>query len=196
MNTRFLSQFTDFIFVEIPPEPSDIIFLPGNSFPQMAEESARLYHQGLAPLILPSGAHALLAQDFQGVTDCTGKYPGVFPTEWEFLRHILLCGGVPSDAVLREDRATYTYENAILSRQVTDALPLTVNRAIICCSAYHARRCLLYYQLLYPDTRFFVHPVDTGINRSNWYLTEKGISIVLGEMERCGAQFHEILRSL
>lgn len=196
MNTRFLSQFTDFIFIETPVEPSDIIFLPGNSFPQMAEESARLYRDGCAPLILPSGAHALLAQDFRGVTDRTGKYPGCFPTEWEFLHHILVQNGVPSEAVLREDRASFTYENAVFSRQVTDALSLSVRRAIICCNAYHARRCFLYYQLLFPDTHFFIRPVNTGINRDNWYRTEKGIDTVLGELERCGSQFHQILRGL
>ena len=55
MYQRFLEQFTDFIFVEHDLLPSDILFLPGNTFPQMAEEAALLWKTGLAPLILPSG---------------------------------------------------------------------------------------------------------------------------------------------
>ena len=196
MYQRFLEQFTDFIFVEHDLLPSDILFLPGNTFPQMAEEAARLWKTGLAPLILPSGCHALLEKDFQGVTDRTGKYPGTFSTEWEFLKMVLLANGVSETSILKEDTASYTYENAIYSRKVTDCLGLRIHRAIICCHAFHARRCLLYYQLLFPETSLLIHPVDTGINRENWHQTEQGIDTVLGEIERCGGQFHKILRDL
>ena len=98
-------------------------------------------------------------------------------------------------AILEERRATYTYENAIFSRRVTDAMGLTVERAILCPQACHARRALLYYEVLYPDTEFFVCPAVTrGISRDNWFLEDEKIDVVLGEMERCGSQFHEILR--
>lgn len=196
MFQRFLAQFTDFIFVENEMEPSDIIFVPGNPFPQMAEEAARLWKAGLAPLILPSGYHALLEEHFQGVCDRTGRYQGTFKSEWEFLNTVLVTCGVPSACVLKEDTASYTYENAIRSREVTDRLGLEIKKAIICCHAYHARRCLLYYQLLFPETQLLIRPVNTGINRENWYQTEKGIDTVLGEIERCGGQFHKILRDL
>ena len=33
-----------------------------------------------------------------------------------------------------------------------------------------------------------------GISRDNWYQTEKGIEKVLSELERCGTQFHQILK--
>ena len=59
----------------------------------------------------------------------------------------------------------------------------------------HARRALLYYQLLFPETEFLVCPAkESKITRDNWYLSEEGIETVLGEVERCGSQFHEILR--
>lgn len=196
MNNKFLTQFTDFIFVEDPLSQADLIFLPGNSFCQMAEEAARLWTSGFAPMILPSGSHGLLDENFCGISDRTGRYPGIFPSEWDFLREILIRNGVPDQAILCEKAATYTYENAIYSRQLTDRLGLHVAKAIICCNAYHARRCLLYYQLLYPDTCLLIHPVDTGINRDNWYQTGEGIDTVLGEIERCGGQFHKILREL
>ena len=37
---------------------------------------------------------------------------------------------VPQSAILREDQATYTYENAIYSRKVTDSLGMEIQRAI------------------------------------------------------------------
>lgn len=139
---------------------------------------------------------------FSSSADCPasdrGGYPSAgahFVTECEYLSDILLRAGVPETAILREDQATFTYENAIFSRRLADSLGLSVRRAILCCQAFHARRCLLYYQEQFPDTEFLICPVVTkGISRENWHCTPEGIGTVLGEVERCGAQFHEIMK--
>ena len=41
MNQRFLDQITDFIFVNDIPGRADMIMVPGNGFPQMAEGAAQ-----------------------------------------------------------------------------------------------------------------------------------------------------------
>ena len=98
-------------------------------------------------------------------------------------------GGVQEKAEL--------YAGEYETEWVTDSLGLEIRRAILCCKPYHARRSLLYYQLLYPDTRFLVCPVrESDVTRENWFLTEKGTKIVLGEIERIGIQFHEIMREM
>lgn len=61
MNQRFLDQITDFIFVNDIPGRADMIMVPGNGFPQMAERAAQLYHEGHAPMILPSGKYGRLS---------------------------------------------------------------------------------------------------------------------------------------
>lgn len=183
---KFINDITDFIFVEHKPEKADIIFIPGGDQGAIAVRAAELYLEGYAPWILPSGRFS------KPVGHCT--IPG-YETEWEFLRDILIGQGVPDAVVLEERQATYTYENAIYSRKVTDALGLKVERAILCPQACHARRALLYYEILYPDTEFVVCPAVTrGISRDNWFLKDEKIDVVLGELERCGSQFHEILR--
>lgn len=183
---KFINDITDFIFVEHKPEKADIIFIPGGDQGAIAVRAAELYLEGYAPWILPSGRFS------KPVGHCT--IPG-YETEWEFLRDILIGQGVPDAVVLEERQATYTYENAIYSRKVTDALGLKVERAILCPQACHARRALLYYEILYPDTEFVVCPAVTrGISRDNWFLEDGKIDVVLGELERCGSQFHEILR--
>ena len=183
---KFIQDITDFIFVEDEPQKADIIFIPGGNQGAIAVKAAKLYREGYASWILPSGQYSKL------VGHCT--IPG-YETEWEFLRDILIGEGVPKEVILKEQKATFTYENAIFSRQVTDALGLTVERAILCPQACHARRALLYYEILYPDTEFVVCPAVTrGISRYDWFLEDEKIDVVLGEMERCGSQFHEILR--
>lgn len=197
MYEKFLNQITDFIFVEIPAEPSDLIFVPGNGYPQMAEEAARLWKAGMAPYVLPSGRYSIQSGKFMGVSEKKEQYDGDYDTEWMFLREVLIRNGVKEACILKEDRASYTYENAIYSRRLTDEIGLEIKKGILCCKSYHARRCLLYYQLLFPRTEFSVVPSETeGISRHNWHRTQEGVEKVLGEMERCGSQFHQIVKDL
>lgn len=197
MNDKFLNQITEFIFVEDKPEKSDVIFIPGSGFPQLAEEAAKLYHQGLAPYILPSGKYSILNGKFAGVQEKQELYDGEYETEWEFLKEALKKNQVPEEHILRENNATYTYENAIYSRKVTDRLGMEIKKAILWCKPYHARRSLLYYQLLYPETQFYVCPIqDSDVKRDNWYLTEKGIRLVFGEVQRIGEQFVDITKEM
>lgn len=197
MYEKFLNPITDFIFVETPLERADIIFVPGNGYPQMAERAARLWREGMAPYVLPSGRYSILSHKFAGVQDKKELYSDDYDTEWAFLRDVLIKNGVENSCILKEDQAGYTYENAIYSRKVADAKGLEVQKAILCCKNYHARRCLLYYQLLFPQTEFCVAASETdGINRENWHCQERGIQAVLGEMERCANQFHQIIKDL
>lgn len=182
---KFIQDITDFIFVDQEPERADIIFIPGGDQGAIAVTAARLFRGGYAPFVLPSGRYA------KPVGRCA--IPG-YETEWDFLRDILVKEGVPKEAILTERQATFTYENAIRSRQVTDGLGLTIRKAILCPQATHARRALLYYEVMYPDTEFFVCPTVTrGISRDNWHQDPEKIKVVLGELERCGSQFDQII---
>lgn len=186
---QFFQCITDFIFVEDEPERADIIFVPGGNYPDAARHAAKLYREGCAPYILPSGKYSIVKGRFE--SPCGEEYE----TECDYLCGILKSEGIPEAAVIREDQATFTYENAIYSRKRTDETGMTIRRAILCCQAFHARRSLMYYQEQFPQTEFLVCPVVTrGISRDNWYLSETGIDTVLGELERCGGQFHEIMR--
>lgn len=182
-----IEAYTHFLFLEDSLEPSDIIFLPGSQEGVLARRAAALWHQGYAPVILPSGKYAKLEGQFTGNP--------AYRTEWEYFQHILMEEGVPEDRIWREEEATFTYENALRSREVTDRAGLSVKKAILCCQAYHARRASLYYQVCFPEARILVCPVVTkGIGKDNWYQTEKGIDLVLTEIKHCGTQFGQILR--
>lgn len=194
MYREFLEQVSDFIFAEDELEQADVIFVPGNGYPQMAERAAQLYREGYAPYVLPSGKFSIVTGKFSGPLAKEELYSGEFSTEWEFLRSVLIRNGVPETAILREDHATFTYENAIYSRQVTDRAGISVNRAILCCKTYHARRCLMYYRLLYPETKFCVCPVCAdSVTRENWHETEAGVEAVTGEVTRIIQQFSLML---
>ena len=191
----FQTRITEFIFVNQEPEPADIIFVPGNGYPQMAERAAKLWREKMAPRILPSGRYSVTLGHFAGVMEKEAQYGGEYETEWEFLSHVLQQNGVPQDCILRENQAMFTYENAIYSRKVTDCAGLEIKKAILCCKSHHARRCLMYFQRLYPQTEFLVCPSDIeNITRENWYETEKGITEVMGEADRIIRQFNLMMK--
>ena len=183
--TKFLEEMTNFIFLEDAPQKADVIFLPGSEEGALAKTAARLYLEGYAPLIVPSGKYA--------------KWTGhskveQFETESDHFAHLLMEEGVPEEAIIKEREATYTYQNAINTRKLLDDRGIEVKRALLCCQAYHARRSKLYYQILFPDTEILVVPTITkGITRDNWFKCREKSDIVLGEIERCGSQFHEIV---
>ena len=190
MENRFFDCITDFIFLEAEPVRADVIFVPGGNYPESARRAAALFVSGYAPYVLPSGKYSKLRGFFP---DPEGKGRS---TEWEYLKDILRDGGVPSGAILKEDQATFTWENAICSRKVLESMCLDVRTAILVCQAFHARRCKMYYQEQFPGVRIAVCPVVTqGITKENWFLDDHKIDVVLGEVERCGSQFHEILKS-
>ncbi len=190
LNESLFREIGDYIFVEDRPEKADVIFVPGNGFPQMAERAAKLYKEGMAPFVLPSGKYSVVAGKFAGVQQNMQKYSGHYETEWEFLSDVLMRNGVPQNAILKENQATYTYENAIYSRKVTELAEIDVKKAILCCRNYHARRALKYYQLLFPETKFYVSACNLdGIGRENWMDTEEGVDAVMGELSRIAKQF-------
>ena len=194
---QWIRDVADFIFLGDAPAPADVIFIPGNGHAAPAELAAALYCQGLAPCVLPSGRYAIGSGGFGGQISGARVYDGAFDTEWAFMRRILLDNGVPDSAILREDEATYTYQNAIFSRRRTDALGLRVQRALLCCMPVHARRAKMYYQTLYPESRILVCPAPgAAVTRESWMRSGEGIDAVLGELSRCGTQFGEILRDL
>lgn len=192
----FYDAITEFIFVQNSPSPSDIIFVPGGVYGEVALHAAELYHRKLAPLILVSGKYSILTDRFTGAVSPAPFTRNPYTCESDFLGDILLQNGVPEAAIIYERRASYTYENAKFSKTLVNEQDIHVHSAILSCQAYHARRCLLYYQEQFPDTDFYVSPVETrGINRNSWHSSPEQIDIVLQELERCGSQFHEIMKS-
>ena len=76
MYEKFLEEVEEFIFMENQPEQADIIFVPGNSYPYMAEKAAELYMAGMAPVILPSGKYSIFSGKFSGVSGKKEKADG------------------------------------------------------------------------------------------------------------------------
>lgn len=150
------------VLVSVLPEAGAVVVLGGGirsgtpdwPYPDLgsaadrAWHAARIFHAGKAPVILVSG----------------GRLPwlGEFASEAEAMRVFLSDLGVPSDAVLLEDRSRSTRENAVLTaeflreRGIDDVLLVT--------SAMHMPRALATFraagvEAIPAPTDFEVRPV-------------------------------------
>ena len=189
MQHRIVKEISDFIFIEDKLEKADVIFLPGGAHAEVPEKGAEVYNKGYAPIVIPSGMYSIDVGRFAGVLSKGDKYTGEYVTESDFYRDVLLKCGVPEEAIICEDRATFTMQNAVNSRALTDKLGIKVNKAIICCKSFHARRCLMYYSFAYPETEFIICPTDVdGINKQTWHLDEKKTKLVMSELSKAGGQ--------
>ncbi|MBE5782963.1 MAG: YdcF family protein [Clostridiales bacterium] len=190
MNNRIITDISDYIFVSDTPEKADAIFLPGASFPQQPEYAAALYRQGYAKWLIPSGGISVKMDEWPGVRNKADVYTGDYSSDCEFFTDVLIQNGVPVDAIIGEDQSGHTRDNAYFSRKAVDEKGVVIKSALIVCKAFHARRCLMLYQMAFPDTKIRVCPVHCyNITKENWYQTEQGIDRVLGELARCGNQF-------
>lgn len=185
----FISDVTDFIFISSKPRISDVIFLPGGSDPALPEKGAELYKAGYAPLLVASGRYGKELGHFKKPTRRIEIYGDDYETEAGFYRGVLTANGVPPSAILCEDEALFTYQNAQFSKRLLQDRGIKVRCAILVCKAFHARRAYTYYQNAFPDVDISVVAVPgKDITREGWYKTDAGRRRVAGELKRLGDQ--------
>lgn len=190
MQNEPIKAITDFIFVSGTPTASDAVFAAGGSKPALPEMAAKLYAAGLSPRIFIGGAYGIKNGRFIPPEEKRDVYSGAYRTECEFYADVLEKNGVPKEAVIGEDRSRYTKENAVFAKELADEKGIVIENALLVCQAYHARRCLMYYQLAFPGVSFTVCPAVTkGISAESWYESREGRELVFGEMRKIAEQF-------
>ena len=102
---------------------------PGWALTRRTQRAADLWHTGIAPYVL-----------------CTGAQAEGFPrSEAAACREILIGAGLPDAAILMEESSRSTEENAIYSRRLLDELGLA--RVILVSDSYHLLRANWIFRL-------------------------------------------------
>lgn len=148
MNEQIITDISDFIFVSDKPKTVDAIFLPSGSHPEQPEYAAMLYNKGFAKYVLPAGGVSVKRDKWPGVRSKAEIYNDNYKTDCEFFTDVLIKNGVPRTAIYGEVKSGHTRDNAFFSRKIVNDNRLEIKTAIIVCKAFHARRCLMLYQLI------------------------------------------------
>ena len=115
---------------------------PGWALTRRASKAADLWHEGIAPYVLCTGAQA------EG-------YPR---SEAAACRDILIGAGLPATAVLMEESSRSTEENAIYSRRLLERLGLS--RVALVSDSYHMLRAGWLFRR--QDLKVFTSPVPAS----------------------------------
>ncbi|MDO5719018.1 MAG: YdcF family protein [Tissierellia bacterium] len=190
---RSIKDINDYIFMEDKMEKSDLIILPGSLSFQTIELAAELYKRDLAALILASGAYSKDVGRFEWEKIKKEEYKRNFKTEFEYMNYALIQNGVPEDAIIKEGRAQYTYQNALYSREILEDMGIAFDKIILCVKDYHARRSFMYFDMVFPDSDILVAPAVIEIaSRERWTESELGIRVITNELRKIGEQFYDI----
>ena len=174
---KIISDISDYIFVADTPKKVDAIFLPGGSYPELPEYAAQLYHKGYTRFLVPSGGISIKRDKWQGVSSKADIYTGNYNSDCEFFADVLIRNGVNEEAIICENQSQHTRDNAFLSRKVVDEMELEIKTAMIVSKAFHARRCLMLYQMAFPDVEFIVCPVHCyNITKNNWLQQKRALT--------------------
>jgi len=126
-------------------QKSDAIFVPGHNDVRFAERAAELYHKGLAPFIIFSGANSPLT-----------SYFGQFEALYFKSRALEL--GVPEEAIITESNSTNTEQNIREVKLLLKKNDVNIQQLIVLQRPFLSKRVYLTLQKFWPEVN---HLMDT-----------------------------------
>jgi uncharacterized SAM-binding protein YcdF (DUF218 family) len=160
--------------------PSDVAIGLGSHDIGVATCAAELYHQGMFPLIVFTGANA---------PTTIGRFPR---GEAVHYREHALGLGVPDEAILVEPLATNTGQNIEFTRKLLADKRVTVNTAVLISRPYQQRRAYATSRKQWPELDVVCASLPTPLDQ---YIVSIGdvdrvINMMVGDTQRLelGAQ--------
>lgn len=158
---------------------SDCILIMCSHDLRVADYAAKLFLDGLAPLMIFSGGIAHIGDMLE--TGWNRPEADVFAERAELT-------GVPKDRILRETRASNSGENITFSDELLKKSGLNPGSYIIVQKPYMERRAFATVKARRPDWEFVVTSPDIGLDEypdpEQGIDKEKLINILVGDLQR------------
>jgi uncharacterized SAM-binding protein YcdF (DUF218 family) len=164
----------DYHHVNHSLKKSDCILVLGSNDLRVAEYSADLYLQGLAPLLLFSGGLGNLTK-------------GVWTEpEADQFASIALKRGIPEEAIFVENKSTNTGENILFTQQLLKEKNLNPESFIVVQKPYMERRSFATFKKHWPEKEFCV--TSPQLTFEEYPTTEISldllINVMVGDLQR------------
>jgi uncharacterized SAM-binding protein YcdF (DUF218 family) len=181
MDTRVLSLaqvLWDYHQLHHDPVPSDAILVLCSHDLRVAERGARLFLEGLAPLLIFSGG-------LGSITRALMTSP-----EADQFAAIARQMGVPADRILIENKSTNTGENVQFTRALLEARGLSIHSFIVVQKPYMERRSYATFRKVWPEPAVRVTSPQVSMDEylrgySHGSLSAHDvISIMVGDLQR------------
>jgi uncharacterized SAM-binding protein YcdF (DUF218 family) len=154
--------------------PADVILVLGSNDVRVGEHGARLFLQGLAPLMLCSGNVGRLT---------AGRFE---KSEAATFADAAVRLGVPRSAILIEDASTNTGENIDRSRALLESAGVRPSRIILVQKPYMERRAWATFKRRWPDPELQVTspPISYDEYPTPEIPRDLVINILVGDVQR------------
>jgi len=164
----------DYHHVNNSLEKSDCILVLGSHDTRVADRAAQLFLDGWAPLLIFSGGLGRLTEDMWT------------ETEADKFAKIAIEMGVPSEAILIENKSTNTGENITNTQKLLKQHNLDPQSFIVVQKPYMERRSYATFKKHWPDKTLIVtSPQISFLDYPNEEISlEKVIHIMLGDLQR------------
>jgi uncharacterized SAM-binding protein YcdF (DUF218 family) len=167
----------DYMRLVDPPVRADAILTLGSFDVQAAVHAAWLWKAGFAPQIIMSGGIA--------------HRGGVLDTGWDRPEARVFADaarreGVPSDALLLEERAQNTGDNFVFGRAVAEAAGLRVRTLLVVAKPYMTRRGFATGRKLWPEVELVMQCEDIDVGRyfAREADPERTVLALIGDLHR------------
>lgn len=153
--------------------PADGILVFGSNDLRVADYAASLFHRGMAPWILFTGARGRMTEDWPDTE------AACFASRARDL-------AVPDSCLYCEPRATHTGENIAFSRQLIQQHGLMAGRVIVLQKPYMERRTRASLEIQWPDLDFQISspPLDFEQYPNDLITTDDLIHAMVGDLFR------------
>jgi hypothetical protein len=166
---------------------ADCILVLGSNDERVAERGAKIFLDGLAPIIIFSGGVGKLTKDLF-------KKP-----EAEVFADVAIKMGVPKDKIFIEPNSTNTGENIDFTKQLIADNKLNTNSFIVVQKPYMERRAYATFKKRWPEKEFIVTSPEIPFEEcaSKLVSKEECINIMVGDLQRIklypemGFQIHQ-----
>ncbi|MFS0839065.1 YdcF family protein [Paenibacillus sp. 1P03SA] len=147
------------------PVKSDVILVLSGDRGDRTEKGAELYKNGVAPFLMFSGGEVYRNSKMAGL-----------------MKDHAMELGVPEQAIVLEDRADSTYENAVFSKKVIGEHGF--KSVTVVSSDFHMRRVKLLFDRVFKDSGIRLHYVaapDKNFTPLKWWGNNKSLMVTFTE---------------
>lgn len=168
----WLEAIARFLIVEDDLSPADVIVVLGGGGSERIRHGIKLYQSGY-------GAWTIM-------TGMQHRLPGVTTTWARFAKQEAVSLGVPEDAIMLEEKATDTDENAEYVKDLM--VDKNLKSAIIVSSPYHMRRARMIFREVFEDQEDlslqFSSVEDSNFEVQGWWRRRRDLSRVIREYRK------------
>lgn len=169
-NLKELETVVSYLGVGDTPQPADVLFVLGHYLKEIPVHAATLYAAGIAPHVLITGRK-------------TRYIPDDVANEAQYFKQLMVAAGVPSEAIVLEERSTNTLEDVQMGMTTLALRGIVPKRIVLVAYVPLLRRAKATFAKHFPDVEVHAVPYPIADLEDTFWLQDR-LTRMLLEFDR------------